>query len=217
MYILIIGCGRLGSSLARDLASGGHDVSIIDKIESNLDSLGSGFNGRRIKGVEIDQDTLLEAGIDKADVFLAMTPDDNINIMACQIAKNIFDVKRIVARVFEPSKENIYKKLEIETLNVTQLAAGMVKNWVLKTGLDIITALGKNISIVKIKAVKPKINKISEIEKKYNCIISAVTTGGITRIPGREEMINNGDILICTINTDNRNKLVKSFSGELKL
>jgi len=217
MYILIIGCGRLGSSLARDLASGSHDVSIIDKTESNLDSLGSGFNGRRIKGVEIDQDTLLEAGIDKADVFLAMTPDDNINIMACQIAKNIFGVKRVIARVFEPLKENIYKKLEIETLNVTQMAADMVKSRILKTGLDIITALDENIFLVKIKVIKPKINKISEIEKKYNCIISAVTANGITRISGKDEVINSGNILVCTINTENRNKLVKLFSGELIL
>lgn len=217
MYILIIGCGRLGSSLARDLASSGHDVSIIDKTESNLDSLGGGFNGRRIKGVEIDQDTLLEAGIDKADVFLAMSPDDNTNIMASQIAINIFGVKRVIARVYEPLKENIYKKLGIETLNVTQMAAGMVKNRILKTGSDIIAALDDNISIVKIKAAKPKINKVSEIEKKYSCIISAVITGGITKIPGRDETINNGDIIIVTISRENRENLVKSFSGELKL
>lgn len=217
MYILIIGCGRLGSSLARDLASGGHDVAIIDKTESNLDSLGGGFNGRRIKGVEIDQDTLLEAGIDKADVFLAMSPDDNTNMMASQIAINIFGVKRVIARVYEPLKENIYKKLGIETLNVTQMAAGMVKSRILKTGSDIITALDDNISIVKIKAVKPKINKVSEIEKKYSCIISAVITGGITKIPGRDETINNGDIIIGTISRENRENLVKSFSGELKI
>lgn len=215
MYILIIGCGRLGSSLARDLANRGHDISVIDKIESNLDSLGSGFNGKRIKGVEIDQDTLLEAGIDKADVFLAMTPDDNINIMASQIAINIFGVKRVIARVYEPLKENIYKKLGIETLNVTQAAADMVKNRISKTGADIITALDDNISIVKIKAVKPKINKVSEFEKKYSCIISAVITGGITKIPGRDETINNGDIIIVTISRENRENLVKSFSGEL--
>ncbi|MFA6940647.1 MAG: TrkA family potassium uptake protein [Clostridiaceae bacterium] len=217
MYILIIGCGRLGSSLARDLVSRGHDISVIDKLESNLDSLGSGFNGKRIKGVEIDQDTLLEAGIDKADVFLAMTPDDNINIMACQIAINIFGVKRVIARVFEPLKENIYKKLGIETLNVTQNAADMVKSRILKTGSDIITALDDNISIVKIKAEKSKISTISEIEKKYNCIISAVTTGGITRIPGKDEVINAGDTAVCTISRENRVKLVKLFSGEIKL
>lgn len=217
MYILIIGCGRLGSSLARDLASSGHDVSIIDKTESNLDSLGGGFNGRRIKGVEIDQDTLLEAGIDKADVFLAMSPDDNTNIMASQIAINIFGVKRVIARVYEPLKENIYKKLGIETLNVTQMAAAMVKSRILKTGSDIITALDDNISIVKIKAVKPKINKVSEIEKKYSCIISAVITGGIAKIPGRDETINNGDIIIVTISRENRENLIKSFSGELKI
>ncbi|SHH44585.1 potassium channel family protein [Clostridium grantii] len=138
MYILIIGCGRLGSSLAKDLVSQGHDISIIDKNATNLDRLGSGFNGRRVKGIEIDQDLLLEAGIDKADVFLAMTPDDNINIMASQIAKNIFGVKRVIARVFEPSKEHIYIKLGIETVNITEIAAKMVKSRITDPIMEVI-------------------------------------------------------------------------------
>jgi len=91
----------------------------------------------------------------------------------------------------------------------------MVKNRILKTGLDIVTDLDKNISLIKIKADKS--NKISVIEKNYNCIVSAVTVNGISRIPGRDEVINSGDILVCTISTENRNKLVKAFSGELKL
>jgi trk system potassium uptake protein TrkA len=128
MYVVIIGCGRLGSSLAIEFSSEGHDVVIIDNVEKNLERLGSGFNGRRIKGVEIDNYTLTEAGIDDADVFLAVTSDDNINIMASQIAKNIHGIKTVIARSVEPSREFIYSKLGIESISAIKLATSAIKN-----------------------------------------------------------------------------------------
>lgn len=131
MYIVIIGCGRLGSNLAMELSSEGHDVVIIDNVEENLERLGSGFNGIRIKGVEFDNSILLEAGISNADVFLAMTPDDNINIMASQIARNIHGVRKVIARVSDPSREFIYNTLGIETINTVKLGAELIKNKIL--------------------------------------------------------------------------------------
>lgn len=128
MYIVIVGCGRLGSSLAMEFSSKGHDVVIIDNIEENLQRLGSGFNGRRIKGVEIDNYTLVEAGISNADIFLALTPDDNINIMASQIAQTIHGVKIVIARNSDPSREFIYSKLGIEFISPVKLATCVIKN-----------------------------------------------------------------------------------------
>ncbi|KOA18179.1 Trk system potassium uptake protein TrkA [Clostridium homopropionicum DSM 5847] len=128
MYIVIIGCGRLGSSLAMDFSKEGHDVVIIDNDKDNLERLGSGFNGRRIKGVEIDNYTLIEAGIDYAEIFLAVTSDDNINIMACEIAKNIHRVKKVIARNVEPSREFIYRKLGIECISTVKIVGSEIKN-----------------------------------------------------------------------------------------
>jgi len=128
MYIVIVGCGRLGSNLAMEYSKEGHDVAIIDNIEGNLDRLGSGFNGRRIKGVEIDNYTLIEAGINNADIFLALTPDDNINIMASEIAKNIHGVKTVIARSSDPSREFIYNKLGIDCVSAVKLASNEIKN-----------------------------------------------------------------------------------------
>jgi len=128
MYIVIIGCGRLGSNLAIEYSKEGHDVAIIDNIEENLDRLGSGFNGRRIKGVEIDNYTLIEAGINNADIFLALTPDDNINIMASQIAKNIHGVTTVIARNSDPSREFIYNRLGIECISAVKLVTNEIKN-----------------------------------------------------------------------------------------
>lgn len=128
MYIVIVGCGRLGSNLAMEYSNEGHDVAIIDNMEGNLDRLGSGFNGRRIKGVEIDNYTLIEAGINNADIFLALTPDDNINIMASQIAKNIHGVKTVIARNSEPSREFMYNKLGIDCISAVKITSNEIKN-----------------------------------------------------------------------------------------
>lgn len=128
MYIIIIGCGRLGSTLAEELSDAGHDVSIIDRDSKRLNTLGSGFNGLRIRGIEFDNDILIEAGIKQADFVISVTPDDNINITVSLIAKKIFNIPRIIARINDPGKKSVYEKLEIETINPTELGAYILKS-----------------------------------------------------------------------------------------
>lgn len=127
MYAIIVGCGRIGSMLAQELSNEGNDVVIIDRNQSNLDLLGSGFNGIRTAGVEFDTDVLTEAGIEHANIFFAMTSNDNINIVASQIAKRVFGVKRIIARVNDPNKQSLYTELGIESICPTSLAVKMCK------------------------------------------------------------------------------------------
>lgn len=215
MYIIIVGCGRLGSTLARELSSEGHDISIIDSDNENLDRLGSGFNGQRIRGVEFDNDVLLDAGIDEADVFLAVTSDDNTNIMAAQIAKDIFEVKRVVARVCEPSKEFIYKRLGIETVKPIQLADEVIRNSIMEEGSKILTVLDNEMEVVEIPVLKNRGKKISSIEKSYDCIISAIHRNGSFKIPGREEELRDNDKIICTIISKNRERLIEALTGEM--
>jgi trk system potassium uptake protein len=128
MYIVIAGCGILGSNLAADFSSQGHDVAVIDNIEENFARLGSDFYGRVMKCVEIDNSTLVKAGIGHADVFLAVTADDNINILTSQIAKNIHGVKTVIAENVDPSREFIYSKLGIEYISAVKLAINVIKN-----------------------------------------------------------------------------------------
>lgn len=215
MYIVIIGCGRLGSILARELSDEGHDVSIIDSLQDNLDRLGSGFNGNRIKGVEFDNDTMMDAGIDNADVFLAMTSDDNSNIMASQIAKDIFRVPRVIARIFDPSREFIYRKLGLETISPTQLGAKIVKSRILEAGTDILAALDNDMAIVEVPITKNKYKTVKEIEENFQCVISSIFRHGKFNIPSRDQEIRVGDKIICTINESNKNKLVSAVSREM--
>jgi trk system potassium uptake protein TrkA len=127
VYIIIVGCGRIGSMLASDLSNEGNDVVIIDQECSKLDFLGSGFNGIRSVGVEFDNDVLIEAGISRADVFFAMTSNDNINLVAAQIASKVFGVKRVISRVNDPAKQFLYDQQGIESICPTSLTVIMGK------------------------------------------------------------------------------------------
>ena len=127
MYITIVGCGRLGSMLAENLANNGYDIAIIDRNAKNLETLGSGFNGLRVKGVEFDNDVLIDAGIKQADCLIAATPFDNINITVALVAKKIFNVPRIIAKINDPQKKRVYDGLAIETINPTELSAYILK------------------------------------------------------------------------------------------
>ena len=131
MYITIVGCGRLGSMLAENLANNGYDIAIIDRNAKNLETLGSGFNGLRVKGVEFDNDVLIDAGIKQADCLIAATPFDNINITVALVAKKIFSVPRIIAKINDPQKKRVYDGLAIETIKPTELSA-----YILKTRID---------------------------------------------------------------------------------
>jgi trk system potassium uptake protein TrkA len=128
MYIIIAGCGRIGSTLAQELIDEGNDLVIIDRDKDKLDSLGSGLNATRILGIEYDIDILKEAGIENADMFLALTQNDSINITSCQVAKNIFNVKKVIAKVVDTNKERIYISLNLDYINPIKLGIEDLKS-----------------------------------------------------------------------------------------
>ncbi len=126
MRAVILGCGRVGSTLALMLDAEGHEVSVIDKEPDSFRRLGEYFRGRTVTGLGIDVEVLQEAGIENADVFLAVTNGDNTNIMASQIAKVKFGVPKVLARVYDPLRAQVYRELGIETVSATMLVAGML-------------------------------------------------------------------------------------------
>jgi len=126
MYIIIVGCGRLGAQLATKLSEEGHDVAVVDHDPDNFSRLSDEFNGATITGVEFDMEVLKSAGIEHADGFAAVTNGDNMNIMAAQVAKTIFKVPMVVARVFDPVKGETYRALGLETVCPTTSAANII-------------------------------------------------------------------------------------------
>lgn len=133
LKVVILGCGRVGSTLAKRLARDGHTVSIIDITSDSFRRLGTKYRGHKVVGTGLDQDTLTKAGLPNADVFFAVTQGDNTNIMAAQIAREVFATPRVLARIYDPIRAQAYRELGIITLCTTTLAANLLRAAALQT------------------------------------------------------------------------------------
>lgn len=127
MRVVIMGCGRVGAQLATMLDRDGHYVTVLDVLPEAFRRLPKGFKGVTMVGNGIDSDTLKRAGIETADVFAACTQGDNRNLMASQIARTLFGVKKVVVRVYDPVREEFYRSLGLETFSPTAVGATMLK------------------------------------------------------------------------------------------
>lgn len=122
-FIVIIGCGRLGGNLANQLSATGHSVVVVDQREAAFDKLDSDFSGYRVLGDASEFSILQEIGTHKADYLFAVTTRDSTNLMVAQVAKTVFKVARVVARVYDPVREEIYRDFGVETISPTNLSA----------------------------------------------------------------------------------------------
>jgi trk system potassium uptake protein TrkA len=127
--IVIVGCGRVGSTLARQMVAEGHDVSIVDENVSAFGRLGEDFGGQMVVGSGIDEEVLRRAGIESAHCFASVTNGDNRNIMAAQIAQKVFKVQRVITRIYDPIRAEVYGELGLESLCPTTLGASIVQEF----------------------------------------------------------------------------------------
>lgn len=146
MNILIVGCGRVGSELAGALSREGHTVAIVDANESAFDLLPPDYSGYCTVGIPIDLDVLREAGIENCDALAAVSQDDNTNIMVCQLAKEYFHLENILARIYDPRRENVFSHFGLRTVCPTRLTVETVKNILLQDNPQQITVGPSTIS-----------------------------------------------------------------------
>jgi trk system potassium uptake protein TrkA len=126
MKLVIVGCGRVGAMAARALAKAGHQVTVVDIDRKAFDRLGTDFTGDMVLGNGIDEDVLRRAGIEGADGFASMTNGDNRNIMAAQIAREIFKVPRVITRIYDPIREDVFRELGLDTVSPTLSGARQI-------------------------------------------------------------------------------------------
>ena len=129
MRTVIVGCGRVGSSLARQLSQEGDDVTVVDSSEAAFNRLGEDFAGEMVFGSAVDEDILRRAGTDRAEAFVAVTNADTTNIMAAQLAQHEFGVKKVICRIYDPARADLYAELGIETICPTTTGADKVKRF----------------------------------------------------------------------------------------
>ena len=127
MKVVIMGCGRVGAELASTLDQEGHEVTVLDINPDAFRRLPPDFGGQRHGGNGIDQEVLARIGVGEADAFVAVTQGDNRNVMAAQMAKHIFGVPRVVCRIYDPIREELYHMLGLETISPTKVGARLLK------------------------------------------------------------------------------------------
>lgn len=134
MNILVVGCGKVGSRLASVLSREGHDVSIVDRLEESFELLDDDFEGFKTGGVPIDQDVLRRAGIESCDALAAVSSDDNVNIMVSELAREIFHVPTVIARIYDPAREEVFSTFGLHTVCPTNLTVSAVRSAILEQG-----------------------------------------------------------------------------------
>jgi trk system potassium uptake protein TrkA len=134
VHFVIMGCGRVGASLARSLERVGHDVAVVDQEESAFRRLGTSFEGRTVTGVGFDRDTLEDAGIREAYAFAAVSSGDNSNILAARVARETFGVENVVARIYDPGRAEVYQRLGIPTVATVKWTADQMLRRLLPQG-----------------------------------------------------------------------------------
>src|SRR3712207_3574547 len=129
-----MGCGRTGSVLAQMVEGRGHTVAVVDQNPDAFRRLGAGFEGRRVTGLGFDRDTLLEAGIERAEAFAAVSSGDNSNILAARVARETFGVSNVVARIYDPGRAEVYQRLGIPTVATVRWTADQMIRRLLPVG-----------------------------------------------------------------------------------
>jgi trk system potassium uptake protein len=142
MYVIVVGCGRVGATTAAELARGGHSVTVVDREARTFRLLPQGFSGTTVVGTGFDRDVLEKARVREADALVAVTSGDNTNIVVARVAKEIYRVPDVVARIYDPQRADIYRRYGIQTFAPTAWSAGKIVEFVVSPHLERELAFG---------------------------------------------------------------------------
>jgi len=200
MYIVIMGAGRVGSRLAKVLSLEGHKVVVIDKNLEAFKRLGV-TKVKKVEGVGFDLDVLQEAGIEEADAFIAVTDDDNSNVVGSLIARNRFRVPKVIARIYDPLKEKLYQMLGIQTISSTSWAANKIKNLLLHVELVRHMSFGNGEVEIYEGEVSPQLSgkKVADLTVTGEINVISVIRNGHSFIPTSGTILEEKDGIAFTI------------------
>lgn len=218
MHVIIGGCGRVGAQVAERLASEGHDVVVVDLRTASFDRLGAGFNGETLVGDITDKDALLLAGVDRAHALVAVTALDNANLMAVQIAKELFGVRRTVARLFNPEREDSYRKMGVHYVSGTRLVAKMILNEVHAGVFPLHVAFpDAEVEVVEMKVTREGHGMtIAELERDGNVRVAAFQRGARVRIPKLDDRLQLDDLVVAALRRGAHKRLVEYMRNPIR-
>jgi trk system potassium uptake protein TrkA len=213
MHIVIMGCGRVGAALAQTLEQQGHTVAVVDQDPTAFRRLGAGFAGRRVTGVGFDQDTLREAGIEDAGAFAAVSSGDNSNIIAARVAREMFGVANVAARIYDPRRAEVYQRLGIPTVATVRWTADQMLRRLLPSGAEPLwrdPSGGVQLAEVHTSAAWVG-HKISKLQEETGVRVAFLTRLGEAVLPSSQTVLQEGDLVHVMMRTDEIEKVEASF------
>ena len=212
MYVIIVGCGRVGAELAKLLSGEGHDVVIIDKSRDSFNRLGDSFNGLTMVGNGFDLALLKQSGIEKADAFCAVTNGDNTNLISAQVAKKIFRVPKVLARVYDPQRAHIYAALGLDIISGTMLFSAMLRDKIIESRFSSYLIESKDLGVIEIEVKDSLVGKtIQDINIPGDFIVVAVRRMQGVIIPEPKTVLKNKDTLMGVVKVSSLKEVREKF------
>ena len=201
MKVTIMGCGRIGSQVSELMSRQGHSVTVIDHDDNAVGRLGPNFKGRVVQGLGFDRNVLIEAGIEHADAFVSASSSDNANIVAARIARNIFHVPRVVARLYDPLRAEVYQRLGLTTISSTNWGAERIYQMISHTDLDVLYTFGRSeVSLVVVEAPLQWIGKnVAQLSVPGEISVASITRNDQAFIPVFGTEFKEGDLIHLSV------------------
>jgi trk system potassium uptake protein TrkA len=210
VHVVIMGCGRVGSALAKELESLGHSVAVIDRDAGAFRRLAADFTGLKVTGVGFDRDTLVEAGIERAHAFAAVSSGDNSNIIAARVARETFGLDNVVARIYDARRAAVYQKLGIPTVATVRwtsdqvirrlLPEGEATEWRDPSGQVVLAELAYSPAWVG--------QRITRLERDTGTRVALLTRLGDGFLPHADSLLQEGDLLHVTLAAERLDEVV---------
>ena len=197
MRIIIIGCGRLGAGLGDTLSQRGHVVTVVDRDPTAFERLGPLFHGKTLTGCGFDREVLLKAGIERVDALAAITDSDEVNVVAARIARQFFRVPRVVARLYDPRKAEIYRRLGLQTISQVTWGINRIVELICYSRLETIMSLGSGeVDVVEAEIHHLLVGRtVNELTIAGEVHVIAITRRGKTFLPTLGTEFSEGDMV----------------------
>jgi len=204
VHFVIMGCGRVGSTLARMLGSHGHDVAVIDADPASFRRLGTSFEGQTVTGIGFDRDTLMAADIQDAYAFAAVSSGDNSNILAARVARETFGVEHVAARIYDPQRAAVYQRLGIPTVATVKWTADQMIQRLLPSGaMPELTDPSGKVVIAEVPLAEGWIGSpFAQVEERTGGRVAYVTRLGQGTLPSRGMIVQQGDLVHLAVMRD---------------
>jgi trk system potassium uptake protein len=215
VHVVIMGCGRVGSALARSLEEGDHSVAVIDREAGAFRRLSPDFQGRTVTGIGFDRDTLVEAGIERAHAFAAVSSGDNSNIIAARVARETFGVDNVVARIYDARRAAVYQKLGIPTVATVRWTADQVLRRLLPQGLETEWRDPSGKVVLAEIAVSPAWvgQRVTRLEADAGCRVALITRLGEGLLPHADTVVQEGDLVHAALLADEMDVVGEVFGS----